>query len=135
MNNLDNSKEILNQLMANPPKIIGGYKKAGWAVKTLEKISNEPIEMESDGTVTAMAVLLAADQTYYPAFLTLDLKDSGKIVGVYLITENKEEYNLIPYEIAKEFVHKEELELIPFRYRTLEKIEGDIYQKNWPDFS
>ncbi|NRD77325.1 hypothetical protein HPT25_07410 [Bacillus sp. BRMEA1] len=135
MNNAENSSEVLTQLSAHPPKIIGGYKKPGWAVKTLEKISNESVEVEEDGTVTAKAVLLAADQTYYPAFLSLD-KDSGrKIIGAYLIAEQDEEYILIPFEIAKDFLQKEESELTPFRYRTLEKIEGDLFQKNWPDFS
>jgi hypothetical protein len=135
MNNSDHTNEVLSKLSANPPKIIGGYKKSGWAIKILGNITNESVEIEPDGTVTAKAVLLAADQTYYPAFLTLDIENGGKIIGSYLIAENKEEYILIPFEIARDFIHKEDSELTPFRYRTLEKIEGDVYQKNWPDFS
>jgi hypothetical protein len=135
MNNSDHTNEVLSKLSANPPKIIGGYKKSGWAVKILGNITNESVEIEPDGTVTAKAVLLAADQTYYPAFLTLDIENGGKIIGSYLIAENKEEYILIPFEIARDFIHKKDSELTPFRYRTLEKIEGDVYQKNWPDFS
>lgn len=135
MNNSNSNNDILNQLDAHPPKIIGGYKKPGWAVKTLEKISNESIEVEEDGTITAKAILLAADQTYYPAFLTLDMENGGKVIGAYLIAEDQETYHLIPFEMARVFIKKEENELTPFRYHTLEKIEGDIFQQNWPDFS
>lgn len=132
---MDNTNEILNQLKGAPPKIIGGYKKSGWAVKTLENIENEAVEKEEDGTITAKAVLLAADETYYPAFLTLDIHNGAKIIGAYLISENDEAYELIPFEIARSFIEKEDEDLTPFRYRTLEKIDGDMYQKNWPDFS
>ena len=135
MNNIKKESDIFIQLAANPPKVIGGYKKSGWAIKTLDKISNDSVEIEPDGNITAKTILLAADETYYPAFLTLDMGNQGKIVGVYLVAENKEEFNLIPFEIAKDFLNKEDVELTPFRYRTLEKIEGDNYQKKWPDFS
>lgn len=135
MNNSNNTNDILSQVEAIAPKIIGGYKKAGWAVKTLDKISNDPTEVEDDGMITAKAVLHAADETYYPAFLTLDMKSGGKVIGAYLIAEDEENYNLIPFEIAKGFVQKKDEELTPFRYRTLVKIDGDVYQQNWPDFS
>lgn len=135
MNNGNTPNDILNQLAANPPKVIGGYKKTGWAVKVLDKISNDTIETEPDGNITAKAILLAADESHYPAFLTLDMKSGAKIIGVYLIAENKELFNLIPFEIARDFIDKKDSELTPFRYRTLEKIDGDTFQKNWPDFS
>lgn len=135
MNNTINTNDILTQLEVKPPKIIGGYKKPGWAVKTLDKISNDPTEVENDGTVTAKAVLIAANETYYPAFLTLDMKNGGKVIGAYLIAEDEENYKLIPFEIAKTFMKKKDEELIPFRYRTLVKLDGDVYQQNWPDFS
>ncbi|MDP4086638.1 MAG: hypothetical protein Q8934_18855 [Bacillota bacterium] len=135
MNNSNTTNDILTQLAANPPKVIGGYKKSGWAVKTLEKISNDSIEIEPDGNITAKAILLATDQSYYPAFLTLDMKNGAKIIGVYLITDNKDTFGLIPFEIARDFIDKGEIELTPFRYRTLEKIDGDTFQQNWPDFS
>lgn len=126
---------LLEKLQENPPKIIGGYKKQGWAVKTLEKISNPAIEIEENKFITAKAVLKANDQTYYPAFLTLNMNNNGEIVGAYFISEEEDQFELIPFELAKEFTSKKESELIPFTYRTLEKIEGDLVQVNWPDFS
>jgi hypothetical protein len=129
------NNDLLKQLEKNPPKLIGGYKKQGWAVKTLEKISNDDIEEEGNGLITAKAVLEAKDGTYYPAFLTLNLAEKGKVVGLYLIAENKEQFDLIPFELAKPFLNKSENDLLPFRYRTLAKIEGDEQQVNWPDFS
>lgn len=134
MNNEQELKSIIESLKNTPPKIIGGYKKQGWAIKVLDKTSNESIEAESD-TITAKAVLEASDGTYYPAFLTLDMNNNGQFAGAYLLAEDEDQFNLIPYEIAKEFVQKPESDLIPFKYRTLEKIEGDEYQRNWPDFS
>ncbi|EIJ80479.1 hypothetical protein PB1_08967 [Bacillus methanolicus PB1] len=128
-------KDIIEQLKKNPPKIIGGYKKQGWAVKVLEKISNDAVEQEEDGTVTAKAVLEAKDATYFPAFLHLDLMKKGQIIGAYFISENDRQFDLIPFEIAKEFMNKKEEDLVPFKYRTLEKIEGDEFQVNWPEFS
>ncbi|GGJ63851.1 uncharacterized protein affecting Mg2+/Co2+ transport [Anoxybacillus voinovskiensis] len=129
------NQEVWKQLQENPPKLIGGYKKQGWVVKILEKIENDDVEIEGDGLVTAKAVLEANDGTYYPAFLTLDLSNKGQVVGLYLIAENKEQFDLIPFELAKPFLHKTDKELLPFRYRTLAKIEGDEQQINWPDFT
>ena len=72
---------------------------------------------------------MASNETYYPAFLTLDMKDGGKVIGAYLIAEDEENYNLIPFEIAKGFMKEKDEELTPFRYRTLVKLDGDIYNK------
>ncbi len=135
MNIQEQTNNLLEQLQENPPKIIGGYKKQGWAVKALDKISNPAVEKEDDHLVTAKAVLKANDETYYPAFLTLSLENSGQIVGAYLISEQEEQFELIPYEVAAPFTNKSENELIPFKYRTLEKINEDQIQVNWPDFS
>lgn len=134
MSEQDQTKELLEQFNENPPKVIGGYKKQGWAVKVLENISNESIEVEEDGTVTAKSILVANDETYYPAFLTLDMKNNGQVIGAYLISEEEDQFILIPFEIAKEFLNKSEEELLPIKYRTLEKIEGDEIQQNWPEF-
>jgi hypothetical protein len=128
-------QELLKKLQKNPPKLIGGYKKQGWAVKVLEKIDNNDVEEEDDNVVIAKAVLEARDRTYYPAFLSIDLSQKGKIVGLYLISENKDRFDLIPFELAMPFLNKSKEELVPFRYRTLAKIEGDEQQVNWPDFS
>ncbi|WP_438940861.1 hypothetical protein [Cytobacillus oceanisediminis] len=41
---MEQSKEmhdLLSQLQEKPPKIIGGYKRQGWAVKILEKSDRE----------------------------------------------------------------------------------------------
>ncbi|PLT31040.1 hypothetical protein [Peribacillus deserti] len=136
MDNQNRNTDLIEQLKNNPPKIIGGYKKPGWALKVLEKISNDSVEHEPDGSsVTAKAILEASDQTYYPAFLTLDMSKKGQVAGAYFISEKNEEFELLPFEIAKEFIKKEEAELTPFKYRTLEQIEGDEIQTNWPDFS
>jgi hypothetical protein len=128
-------KELIAQLKENPPKIIGSYKKQGWAIKTLDKIGNESVEVEEDGTVTAKAVLESKDESYFPAFLHLDIHNKGQIIGVYLVAENEDQFDLIPFEIAKEFLGKDINQLTPFKYRTLEKIEGDELQLNWPEFS
>ncbi|MGA5690550.1 hypothetical protein [Cytobacillus pseudoceanisediminis] len=127
--------ELLSQLQEKPPKIIGGYKKQGWAGKILEKISNDPIEKEEDGTITAKAILEAKNNTYYPSFLNIDLSQKGKVSGIYFIAENEDQFDLIPFEIGKEFLKITEDELLPLKYKTLEKIEGDEYQSNWPSFS
>lgn len=134
MSEQDQTKDLLEQLKENPPKVIGGYKKQGWAVKVLENISNETIEFEEDGTVTAKSILLANDETYYPAFLTLDMENKGQVIGAYLISEEENQFILIPFEIAKDFLNKSDEELLPLKYRTLEKIEGDEIQQNWPEF-
>jgi hypothetical protein len=120
-------------LIKGTPKIIGNYKKQGWANKVLEKIENSSVEEEDDGVVSAKAVLLSKEGTYYPAFLGISTKEEGKIVGLYFISEDKEAYSLIPFELTKASLNHSEL--LPFKYRTLEKIDGDQQQKNWPDFS
>ncbi|WML46119.1 hypothetical protein [Neobacillus sp. PS3-40] len=135
MEQLTGHEELLKQFEQSPPKIIGGYKKQGWAIKVLDKTGNEAVEVEEDGTVTAKAVLESSDNSYYPAFIHIDVKQKGQIVGVYFISEKKDQFDLIPFELAKEFIEKEEKDLIPFKYRTLEKIENDEFQKNWPEFS
>ena len=135
MNNHDETNDLLKKLQENPPKISGGYKKQGWAVKTLEKTSNPDVEKEEDHLITAKAVLMANDETYYPAFLTLDMEKHGQITGVYLISETEEEFALIPFEVALPYTGKEENDLLPLNYRTLVKIDGDQFQKKWPDFS
>lgn len=127
--------ELEKKLQENPPKIIGGYKKPGWAIKVLDKIENANLEQEEDGTVTAKAILEAVDQTYYPSFLTIDPNEQGKIVGVYFISENEEAFDLIPLEAAQKFIEKTVEQLLPFKYKTLEKHANDQYQLNWPDFS
>jgi hypothetical protein len=126
---------LIEELKQNPPKIIGGYKKQGWAQKALEKISNDAITVEEDQTLTAMAILKSKDNSFYPAFMHLNPQKGGQIIGVYFLAEKEEQYDLIPFEAAKGFLNKSEEELLPLQYRTLEKIEGDQYQKNWPDFS
>lgn len=127
--------QIKKQFENEPPKIIGGYKRQGWAQKTLDKTVNEDIEQEPKGFVTAKAILEANDGSYYPAFLLIDTKKSGKIKDAFFLSETQDQFHLIPLELALEFIDKEANELMPFRYRTLAKIKGDQYQKNWPDFS
>ncbi|WP_163099349.1 hypothetical protein [Peribacillus alkalitolerans] len=134
MGNQADLKEIIENLQQNPPKFIGGYKKQGWAIKALEKISDEEVE-ESTDNVTVKGILEAKDGSFYPAFLTLDLTQKGLVSGIYLLAEDEDQFNLIPFEIAKEVMDKSEGDLIPFKYRTMEPVAGDEYQKNWPDFT
>ena len=129
MNIQEQTNNLLEKLQENPPKIIGGYKKQGWAVKALDKISNPAVEEEENNMVTAKAVLKAKDETFYPAFLTLNMAENGQIVGAYFISEQEEQFELIPYEMAHPFTNKSESDLIPFKYRTLEKIDGDTQFK------
>lgn len=131
----NNIEQIKQQLRENPPKIIGGYKRQVWAQKALDKTANENIEKEPNGFVTAKAILEANDGSFYPAFLLIDIKKNGKIKDAFFLSEDKDQYDLIPLELAMEVVDKEPNQLLPFKYRTLEKIKGDMYQKNWPDFS
>lgn len=131
-NNVEQVKKLFEK---DPPKIIGGYKRQGWAQKTLDKTENHDVEQEAKGFVTAKAILEANDGSYYPAFLLLDTKKSGKIKDAFFLSEAQDQFNLIPLEIALGFIDKETKDLIPFRYRTLGKIKGDQFQKNWPDFS
>lgn len=127
--------ELKKQFEVDPPKIIGGYKRQVWAQKVLDKIENDDIEKEPKGLISAKAILEAKNGTFYPAFLLLDTKKSGKIQDAFFITEDKEQFNLIPLELALQYSGKEDGDLMPFRYRTLSKIKGDLFQKNWPDFS
>ncbi len=127
--------EVTSNLKENPPTIIGGYKRQGWAVKALEKTSNADLEIEKGGLVTAKAILEAKDGTFYPAFLTLNTKQKGQIVDAFFLSENDDQFDLIPLQIAQDFIGKDPSDLMPFRYKTLEKIEGDQFQVNWPDFS
>ena len=135
MGQMNEQEKVIAKYKEDPPKIIGGYKRQGWAIKVLDKIENEAVEAEEDGSITAKAVLESNDKCYYPAFLNLDLEHKGQIIGAYFIAEDKDQFDLIPFEIAKEFIEKEEKDLIPFKYRTLEKIDGDEFQINWPEFS
>ena len=112
MNNQTQTNDLLEKLQENPPKIIGGYKKQGWAVKTLDKIDNPAVEMEENNLVTAKAVLQANDDTYYPAFLTLSLENSGQVVGAYFISEQAEQFEIIPFEVAIPFTKKSENDYI-----------------------
>ncbi|WP_419882309.1 hypothetical protein ACN6MY_00300 [Peribacillus sp. B-H-3] len=134
-NNQNQINHLKEQLKNTPPKIIGGYKKPGWALKVLDKISNDAVETEPDGKITAKGILEAKDKTYYPAFLTLDMSSSGQIAGVYFISETSDQFELLPFELIREFIGKTDSDLLPFKYRTLEKIEGDQVQINWPDFT
>ncbi|MBS4190219.1 hypothetical protein KHA94_08390 [Bacillus sp. FJAT-49705] len=127
--------QIKKQFEKEPPKIIGGYKRQGWAQKTLDKTANDDIEQEPKGFVTAKAILEANDGSYYPAFLLIDTKKSGKVKDAFFISEAEDQFHLIPLQLALEFIEKEASDLMPFRYKTLGKIKGDQYQKNWPDFS
>jgi hypothetical protein len=127
--------QVRKQFEKEPPKIIGGYKRQGWAQKALEKTENSDLEKEPKGFVTAKAILEAKDGSYYPAFLLIDTKKSGRIKDAFFLSETDDQFNLIPLELALDYIGKDKEELMPFRYRTLAKIKGDQFQKNWPDFS
>ena len=65
--------------------------------------------------------------------MRINMKENGKVVGAYMIQEEEDSFSLLPLEILLE--EPEMQEMLPFKYRTLEKIEGDSLQVNWPEFS
>lgn len=101
-----------NQKRDFSKKIIGGYKRKKWAERVFDKMS---IVMEEDGELIKKGLLSAQDSTYFPVFLAFE---TGKetLKGVYFISESEDQYNLIPYELAKEFLTKKAEELEPFSY-------------------
>ena len=57
------------------------------------------------------------------------------IQNAYFLSETKDHFDLIPLDLALPFMNKGEEDLIPFRYKTVEKIDNDHFQVNWPDFT
>ena len=130
-----NLADLKEQLENKPPKIIGGYKRQAWAQKVLDKTDNHSVETDSDGMITAKGILKAKDDTFYPAFIMLDSKQNGMIQNAYFLSETKDHFDLIPLDLALPYMNKDAEDLIPFRYKTMEKIDNDYFQVNWPDFT
>lgn len=134
------SKEVgsneIRQLYPNSnPKILGGYKSEGWAKRILNKMSNPAVEFEAKNIALAKAIVKIQNGSFYPAFLSIDISKRGLITGAYFVSERKDQFDLLPLDIAFQFIRLPEEEFFPLRYKTLVRIEDDHYQKNWPDFS
>ena len=122
-----------NSLEVKTQNIIGFYKRQAWAAKVFEKIEQDAIVQDGKDVVLASSIIQSNNNLYFPAFMRIDLKENGKVVGAYMIVEEDESFNLLPLEILLE--EPDMQELLPLKYRTLEKIEGDSFQVNWPEFS
>lgn len=112
--------------------IIGFYKRQAWAQKVFEKIGEVETD-EGNGIILAASLLRSRNGLYFPAYLSINKSENGKVVGVYLLSESEESFNLIPLETFSDALKEEDL--LPFQYRTIEKVEGDTNQVNWPDFT
>ncbi|TQR05149.1 hypothetical protein [Psychrobacillus soli] len=117
----------------NTPKVIGYYKRQAWAVKVFDKIDQDNIVEDGKDVVLASSIIQSSNDLFFPAFIRINTKENGKVAGAYLIIEEDDSFQLLPLERALEELQLDEL--VPFKYRTLEKIEGDEYQVNWPEFS
>ncbi|WP_277585981.1 hypothetical protein [Psychrobacillus antarcticus] len=118
---------------ANAQKIIGYYKRQAWALKVFDKIEQDSIVEDGKNVILASSVIQSNNDLFFPAFIRINTKENGKVVGAYLIIEEEENFQLLPLERALEEFELDEL--VPFKYRTLEKIDGDQFQVNWPEFS
>ncbi|QGM31068.1 hypothetical protein GI482_12015 [Bacillus sp. N3536] len=122
-----------NKTEESAQKVIGFYKRQAWAAKVFEKIEQENIVEDGNGIVLVSSIIQSSNNLYFPAFMRINLKENGKVVGAYMIMEEDDSFKLLPLEILLE---EPEMEgLLPLKYRTIEKIEGDTYQVNWPEFS
>ncbi|MEK5146214.1 MULTISPECIES: hypothetical protein [Psychrobacillus] len=118
---------------AGAEKIIGYYKRQAWALKVFDKIEQDSIVEDGKNVILASSIIQSNNDLFFPAFIRINTKEAGKVVGAYLILEDEESFQLLPLEKALEEYNLDEL--VPFKYRTLEKIEGDQFQVNWPEFS
>lgn len=92
-------------------KIIGSYKRKGWAVKYLENIQDDT-DGEELGTLKK-AVLEANNNTFFPVFMEFN---GEELVAVYFISEDEEQINLIPHELARPILGDG---VEPFKYELL----------------
>ena len=122
-----------SSLEENAQKVIGYYKRQAWAVKVFDKIDQNNIVEDGKDVVLASSIIQSSNDLFFPAFIRINTKENGKVVGAYLILEEDDSFQLLPLERALEELQLDEL--VPFKYRTLEKIEGDEHQTNWPEFS
>ena len=127
------TKNFNASVEANAQKITGYYKRQAWALKVFDKIEQDNIVEDGKNVILASSVIQSNNDLFFPAFIRINTKENGKVVGAYLILEEEESFQLLPLERALEEFKLDEL--IPFKYRTLEKIDGDQYQVNWPEFS
>lgn len=118
---------------ANAQKIIGYYKRQAWALKVFDKIEQDSIVEDGKNVILASSVIQSNNDLFFPAYIRINTLENGKVVGAYLILEEEESYQLLPLERALEEFKMDDL--VPFKYRTLEKIDGDQHQVNWPEFS
>lgn len=127
------TKNFNASIEANAQKIIGYYKRQAWALKVFDKIEQDNIVEDGNNVILASSVIQSNNDLFFPAFIRINTEENGKVVGAYLILEEEDSFQLLPLERALEEFKLDEL--IPFKYRTIEKIDGDQYQVNWPEFS
>ncbi|MEK4244692.1 hypothetical protein MKZ20_05020 [Psychrobacillus sp. FSL K6-2684] len=129
----EKSNENNEKTEGNAQKVIGFYKRQAWAAKVFEKIEQENIVEDGKNIVLVSSIIQSSNNLYFPAFMRINLKENGRVAGAYMIMEEDDSFKLLPLEILLEEPEMEEL--LPLKYRTIEKIEGDTYQVNWPEFS
>ena len=127
------TKKSTPQVEAGAEKIIGYYKRQAWAIKVFDKIEQDSIVEDGKNVILASSIMQSNNDLFFPAFIRINTKENGKVVGAYLIIEEDDSFQLLPLERALEDYKLDEL--VPFKYRTLAKIDGDQYQVNWPEFS
>ncbi|TQR21353.1 hypothetical protein [Psychrobacillus vulpis] len=115
------------------PKVIGYYKRQAWALKVFDKIDQDNVVSDGKDIILASSIIQSNNELFFPAFIRINTKEKGKVVGAYLIIEEDDNFQLLPLEKAMEEMQLDEL--LPFKYRTLEQIDGDEVQVNWPNFS
>lgn len=115
------------------PKVIGYYKRQAWALKVFEKIDQDNVVQDGKNVILASSIIQSKNDLYFPAFIRINIKEKGQVAGAYLIIEDDDSFQLYPLENAMEKLEMDEL--LPFKYRTLEQIDGDEFQVNWPEFS
>ena len=127
------TKKLNPSVEAGAEKIIGYYKRQAWALKVFDKIEQDSIVEDGKNVILASSIIQSNNDLFFPAFIRINTKEAGKVEGAYLILEEEESFQLLPLERALEEYKLDEL--VPFKYRTLEKIDGDQFQVNWPEFS
>lgn len=128
-----NTKMSGSSLEELAPKVIGYYKRQAWALKVFDKIEQDNIVKDGKNVILASSIIQSKNDLYFPAFMRINTKAKGQVVGAYLIIEEDDSFQLLPLERAMEEIQMDDL--LPFKYRTLEQIDGDETQVNWPDFS
>ncbi|MER2010531.1 MAG: hypothetical protein ABS939_24160, partial [Psychrobacillus sp.] len=74
-----------NNIVGNAQKIVGFYKRQAWAAKVFEKIEQDSIVQDGKDIVLASSIIQSNNNLYFPAFMRINIKENGKVVGAYMI--------------------------------------------------